>query len=151
MEPETTPIAERRPCPACGSTTRRFERFVEEHLTLRGSLATKLVRGATGRVAQEQFVGADQTVADGTWTEKGVVVDYENDRYIERVVREHDGVELRNVDEPLSSHRGRGSDRPDRRAAREAIKAARQEERATRKAARDLARRADGAPRNPAG
>jgi hypothetical protein len=150
IEPEATPIAKRQPCPTCGSTARLFGRIFEGGVTPRGSLATKLVRGATGRVAQEQFVGADQTVSDGTWTEKAVVVDYENDRYVERVVREQDGVELRNVDEPLSSHHGRGSDRPDRRAAREAIKAARQEERATRKAARDLARRAGGAPRNPA-
>jgi hypothetical protein len=104
---------------------------------LRASLQIKVVRGATGEVAQEQFVGADQTVADGTWTDKVMVRDHENARYSERVVREGDGVVVRDVDEPLSEHRGRGSDRPDRRAARAAIKAQQQAERAARKALRD--------------
>lgn len=136
-EPETTPIAVRLPCPACGSTSRHLERTVEVRLTMRSSLAIKLVRGATGRVAQEQFAGADKTIADGTWTDKSLVRDYEQDRYVEKVVREHDGAILRDVAEPLSAHRGRGSDRPDRRVAREAAKAASHAACVARKAQRD--------------
>lgn len=95
-EPEATPIAERQHCPACGSTARRLERTADDNvLSLRSSLRIKVVRGATGQVAQEQFVGSEQTVADGTWTDKAVVRDYEHDRYAERVVREGDGAELR--------------------------------------------------------
>jgi hypothetical protein len=137
-EPETTPIPERRACPTCGSTTRRFERILEGNVTPRGSLATRLIRGATGRVAQEQFVGADLTASDGTWTEKSVTRDFENDRYVERIVRENDGAELRRVDEPLSTHVGHGSDRPDRRREREAAQAGRNDARLARKARRDV-------------
>ena len=138
---ENGPVDQRRPCPDCRSLARRFERTMAEAISIRDSLATKLIRGATGEVAQEQFVGADHTKADGSWTEKTVLVDHETDRYVERVVRERDGAIVRDVDEPLSAHTGRGSDRPDLRAAREAARRQKAEQLTARKAIRDEERR----------
>ncbi len=135
-------LEQRRPCPTCGSVVRALDRTATEGIsTLRGSLQTKLTRGDTGDVAHEQFVGADQSRADGSWTEKTVLRDHETDRYVERVVRERDGEVLRDVDEALSAHTGRGSDRADLRAAREAARRQKADQRVARKAIRDAERR----------
>jgi hypothetical protein len=135
----TGAAADRVACGACGSTVRQHSRTLDDNvLTLRSTLGLKLVRGATGKVAQTQTVGARQS-GDGSWTEVAVVVDWENDRYLEHVEAEDGGSVIHHDEGPLSAHRGHGSDKPALRAQREAAKAARAAERAERKAARDEA------------
>ena len=51
---------------------------------MHSSLGLKHIRGETGKVAQEQFVGDDQS-ADGRWVEKAVVRDFEKDLYREEM------------------------------------------------------------------
>ena len=64
-----------------------------------------------GGIVLTSFHGDDQS-ADGSWVKKDRIEDRERDRYYEHVVAE-DGTVLRHEDEPLSEHRGHGSDRPD--------------------------------------
>ena len=87
---------------------------------MRSSLGLKHVRGETGKVAQEQFVGAQQSV-DGSWVEKAVVRHHEDDLYREEISYP-DGTTTRR-EERLSDHRGHGSDKPDLRAQRDRAKA----------------------------
>jgi hypothetical protein len=56
----------------------------------------------------ESFSGSQLRKADGDYVDKERLIDRENDRYKERVVTE-DGEVLRDVDEPLRVHQGRGS------------------------------------------
>lgn len=136
-ETDPLPVRDRQPCPVCGSTTRLLERSVEDSVTMRSSLAIKHVRGKTGTTAQEQFVGADQSV-DGSWVDKAVVRDYEKDLYREQIVFP-DGTTTRQ-EEPLSEHRGHGSDKPELRAERDRAKSEKREAHLARKRLNDRLR-----------
>ena len=125
----------RRPCATCGSMARNLHRSTADSLTLHGGLGIKLVRGATGKVAQEQFVGASPS-EDGSIAEVTMLRDYETGADVKRVVLE-DGTLERDVRGDLRDHTGRGSDRPDLRLARESKRRQGVEERALRKAERD--------------
>jgi hypothetical protein len=57
----------------------------------------------------ELIEGDDLTHATGLWATKRQVIDKDNDRYQKRVVEQGSGKVLRDVDEPLSAHRGYGS------------------------------------------
>lgn len=131
------PLDQRRPCPTCGSLVRHQPRTAfDALLQLRSSLKTSLRRAGSSRVVQEQFVGDEQS-ADDTWVSKTVLRDRESDRYVETVIRP-DGTGLHR-EEPLSAHRGHGSDRPELREARDTKKQAEQAARTAQKVARDAA------------
>lgn len=127
--------AVRRPCATCGSTARILYRSAADTLALHGGLGIKLIRGATGKVAQEQFTGASRS-EDGSIAEVSMLRDYETGADMKRVVLA-DGTEVRDVRGDLRDHTGRGSDRPDRRLAHELKARQAAEERAARKAERD--------------
>ncbi len=114
---------------------RTLHRFAADGLTLHGGLGIKLVRGATGKVAQEQFVGASPS-EDGRIAQVTMLRDYETGADVKRVVLE-DGTVARDVRGDLRTHTGRGSDRPDLRLARESKRRQAAEERALLKAERD--------------
>ena len=101
-------------CPACGSD--RLVVHVSATDTL--SVASKELVTLTGRsgpgkkgIRFELIQGDELTYATGLWATKRRLVDKENDRYQERVVEQGTGKVLRDIDEPLSAHRGRGSAR----------------------------------------
>ena len=131
---KNVPLEVRQPCPDCGSLVCAIAVSASDGLTFHDGLGLKLRREGSPRVVQEQFVGAEQS-ADGSWVDKSILRDHEADKYVERVVRP-DGTVTDN-EERLSEHRGHGSDKPDLRAAREAAKRTRADERAARKARRD--------------
>ena len=114
-EPSDRPAEARKPCDACGATVRRFEISLEGSLTLRSSIGTKLRRGGRGRPVVKSFGGDDLTVSTGRWVHRDRLIDREGDRYRERVVDPQTGDVLRDVDEPLSKHRGHGSAKSGRR------------------------------------
>ena len=115
---------------------------------MHSSLRLKVIRGATGKVAQEQLVGESQS-ADGVWVQEVRVLDREAD--LERhEVSFPDGRPAHRHEGGLSEKRGHGSDKPELRAAREAERQRRQEARAARKAERDQVYRARTDP-GPAG
>jgi hypothetical protein len=138
--------ADRLPCPACGSRSRSIDRRLEDKVELHTTLRLRAIRGATGKVAQEQQAGDDLRRSDGTWVEKGVVKDFEADRYLEHV-ETADGEVLHHDEGRLSEHTGHGSDKPALRLARDRTKAEKHRQRALRKAEIDAAWRARTAGR----
>lgn len=114
-EPSDLDVALREPCPACGSTSRRFG--VELHSTVHAhsSLSAKARHGgATGKRKWfvEVFSGANWSRSLQRFVRKERTIDRDNDRYVEKVTDPENGDVLRDVDEPLSQHQGHGSARP---------------------------------------
>ncbi len=119
-EPASTPIDERKPCPRCRSSER------DKRVYLTGNqpgptshLSAEVRHGAKGEVAPHQ-----ETKIGSVWSgERGRMVKWYRDinreanRYRERIVDPETGEVLRDVDEPLSDHRGHGSDRTNPRSA----------------------------------
>ncbi len=94
-------------CPYCGSRNRRI--VTQERLQLHEFIRIKSAApGASGRPALEFASGDDLTKSTQEWVAKERRIDRENDRYYERVVDKH-GNTIREVDDPLSEHRGRGA------------------------------------------
>jgi len=110
------PPSQPAPCPICGSMRKDVRVGASGSVTPRGRLKTKQkrpgFRGSSGRRrAVSEGVFGDERSADGSWVHKEWYINREQDLYRELVVAE-DGTVLRDVEEPLSEHRGHGSDRP---------------------------------------
>jgi hypothetical protein len=110
--PEPGRIEDREPCPTCGSTARTFAKTFTDTAEAHDSLATKARHGDVGKVKphREAFTGFDYHRDTQEWRQVSRVVDREGDRYTERIVDAAGNV-VRDVDEPLSEHRGRGAAR----------------------------------------
>jgi len=108
-EAPSIPVEQRTACQNCGSTARVLEAEIAETMTLRDALGIKIRRGAGGRPFYEAKSGADLYRATGRWMERHLVVDRENDRYVERVSDPETGEVVHVCEEPLSEHRGHGT------------------------------------------
>ncbi|MCC6958858.1 MAG: hypothetical protein IT301_03335 [Dehalococcoidia bacterium] len=111
-EPTDLDPTQRQPCPACGSTSRTFGKHLSGSIQMHSSLKAKGKHaGATGRRKWfvETFSGADWSHSLQHFIRKQRTIDRDNDRYAEKVVDPETGEVLRDVDEPLSDHHGRGS------------------------------------------
>lgn len=104
--PGTSPD-KRYPCPNCGSTAWTFSQSNLPESTQRLSLWAKHKRPGVGGYLAELFSGWELRKTVGDMVRKLRRIDRQNNRYVERVETE-DGAVLRDVDEPLSSHRGHG-------------------------------------------
>jgi len=100
----------RVPCTRCGSEAVKVDVHVTDTITMRDSLDLKAKRPGMKRPFIEQRVGHEQRRDSGRWSKIRRVIDRENDRYIEHIT-DDDGNVVRDVDVPLSEHRGHGSDR----------------------------------------
>ena len=60
------------------------------------------------KLRRDLIVGSDERKSVGDFVNKERDIDHDNDRYREKIT-DKKGVVLREVDEPLSEHRGRGS------------------------------------------
>jgi hypothetical protein len=110
------PDGPRRPCPTCGSTARRHAITVTANVQTHASVGLKHRRPGVKRPLLEtvsqlrslfRLTGRIHLI-DRT-------IDRVRDRYRERIVDAETGEIIREVDEPLSRHQGRGDARPDRR------------------------------------
>lgn len=103
---------ERQPCPECGSTARvhhaRFEATATAHL----SLGYQLHRsgGRPSKPALRAWGGMVRQ-ANGLWRKVKRVFDRELDWYEEEVSDPETGEVFNRCAEPLSEHRGHGSDK----------------------------------------
>ena len=111
-EPATTPVAERKPCPSCGSVVRNFNAHVHDSMPLREKLGLKHKRPGHKRPIYESVSGEDFHRDTGKWNEITREIDRENDRYREGIVNPQTGEIIRQVDEPLTNHRSRGYAKP---------------------------------------
>jgi uncharacterized FlaG/YvyC family protein len=87
---------------------------VEDTLAIKEQLGVKVKDPRfTGsrKIKIEQIVGDDLHRNSGKWYKKVRIIDRENDRYYEEIVDPDTGNVIRQCDEPLSEHRGRGSEK----------------------------------------
>lgn len=106
---QNIPVEQRKPCRNCGSTARVFEVEIAETVTVREALGMKARHGIGGRPFYETKSGADLHRATGRWMQRDLVIDRENDRYVERVVDPETGEIVHVCEEPLSEHQGHGT------------------------------------------
>jgi hypothetical protein len=107
--PEPPWIEDREPCPTCGSIARAFAVNLTDKAEVHDGLTYKARHGdvGKGRPYREAYTGFDYHRDTKEWRQVSRVVDRERDRYTERIVDAAGNV-VREVDEPLSQHRGRG-------------------------------------------
>ena len=82
---------------------------VTETIEIHESFGAKATRSGARKPFLEMLGGDDLHRATQTWRKRRRTIDRENDRYVEQVT-DHEGVVVRDVDVPLSEHRGHGSD-----------------------------------------
>ena len=100
----------RAPCPQCGSTRRRFAVAMEDAaIEMRSSLRVRAKAGGKGKPFQEEKVGDDYWRKGGRWMTFRRLIDRRRNRYVERIEDPETGEVIKDVDEPLSEHRGHGS------------------------------------------
>ena len=102
------------PCPECGARVRRIELKVSERLEFHDGLAGVLKDPALPSRKRDRirfFSGDDRRHAQGDWVEKERVIDRNNNRYYDRVVDKATGEVIHQTEEPLSEHKGHGSDK----------------------------------------
>jgi predicted RNA-binding Zn-ribbon protein involved in translation (DUF1610 family) len=111
--PEPGRIEDREPCPTCGSLARTINVRLTGTVQARERLNLKARHGDVGEVKpyREQTSGDELHRDSGEWRRVSRVVDCEHDRYTERIVDAAGNV-VRDVDEPLSEHQGRGAAKP---------------------------------------
>ncbi len=107
-EPPGLPIADRTPCPQCGSTARKYFKHLKATAKAQASLGFKQKRPGVKKPLAEGFTGRDLRQSVGDFVQKERLIDRKNDRYREKIVTDS-GDTIRNVDESLSKHKGRGS------------------------------------------
>ena len=111
-EPPSTPVAERQPCPECGSTVRRAEVGISSStVTARSTLSFKARRAGRGRPFTEGKVADDLHRKSGRWLRLERIIDRARDWYREIISDRQTGEVIHHVEEPLSEHTGHGAAR----------------------------------------
>lgn len=108
--PEPPRIKDRKPCPTCASMARTFAVTLTDKVEAHDGLASKARHGDVGKVRpyREAYTGSDYHRDSRKWRQVSRVVDRENNRYTERIVDAAGNV-VREINEPLSQHRGHGA------------------------------------------
>jgi hypothetical protein len=110
------PSGSRAPCPQCGSTGRAYEDAGAVTVRIRAWGRERHTRLGYMRPIGEGVSGMPSVHRKtGRLSVIDRNIDRLGDRYQERIVDAETGEVIREVDEPLSEHRGRGDARPDRR------------------------------------
>lgn len=102
----------RKACPMCGSLKRRYEEVLIDNVAVGTLMQTKGFAGGLSRKKGLRFESKDGdsfSVSLGRFVKLNQLVDHEAKRYIKKVVDPVTGQILREVDEPLPDHKGRGS------------------------------------------
>lgn len=99
------------PCGACGSPLKEVLIDVEDNLTLYEQIRSKAKGAGGGKPFLETIDGDDLHRKTGKWNKLTRVIDRRNDRYYELVRDPGSGEVIRECEEPLSHHVGRGSAR----------------------------------------
>jgi len=105
---EPAGIEEREPCPSCGSLARTVGVTLTSTVQIRTLLDMKGRHQGETRPFVESKQGNELFQATGEWRTVRRVVDREHDRYTEHITDAAGNV-VRDVDEPLSQHRGHGA------------------------------------------
>ena len=101
---------ERTPCPTCGGTERAVAITLTESLTVRSGARLKQKRGSKV-ILDARLDEPGRQRSTGRANRLNRRIDHLNDRYEERVTDEATGEVIHECSEPLSQHRGHGSDK----------------------------------------
>ncbi|WP_133635565.1 hypothetical protein [Halomonas ventosae] len=102
----------RQACRNCGSLKRHYTEFISESVSAGGLVAAKGYKGGLSKrkgIRFETKDGDSFSVDRNRFVKLTQIVDHEQNRYFKRVVDSRSGEVIRDVDEPLSDHKGRGS------------------------------------------
>lgn len=109
---EATENQGRKPRPFCESLRRSFQDSFSDAATVGTLVATKAYKGGLSRSKGLRFESKDGDSFSfdcQRLVELSQLVDHENNRYVKRVFDRKTGEVIREVDEPLAQHTGRGS------------------------------------------
>lgn len=109
--PNTKP-SNRLPCPNCGSTSRSFDEELKDGISQKEKVSIIGKHGGKGAPFIKQSTGDDLNKKTGKWMKREMVVDRDNDRYLETVTDPETGEVVHHCDEPLSKHTGHGDAKP---------------------------------------
>ena len=109
--------AEQAPCPHCPSTARNVSVAITEEVafTVYDSMRAKNRRKdlpSKDKLRTDIIAGFELHRKTGKWYKKDRVIDRDNDYYLERIVDPETGEVIRECEEKLSEHQGRGSAKP---------------------------------------
>ena len=99
----------RNPCGKCGGVARIFNETITETLTVRDGIGFKHRRPGNKKPLAEGFSKPDVSRKTGTAVERQMLVDRQNDRYVEVVTEYDTGAVIHRCEEKLSEHKGHGS------------------------------------------
>ena len=102
-------VGERKPCPTCGSASRRFGVAIEGTQSFKTKFGRKARRGGKGRPFYEAVTGDDLHRKTGIWYYRDWIVDRARDWYKEVITDPRTGETIHKCEEPLSEHKGHGS------------------------------------------
>lgn len=112
-ESSAIPGDQRTPCPNCGSRSRQVRMGIADSLTVRDGIRGKVRSGEAGKPGAKPWL---TTMSEPSWSysaEKWMhrekTENRREDRYTEVVKDPDTGEIIREVNEPLSEHRGHGS------------------------------------------
>lgn len=109
LDEEAVPVAQRSPCPECGSTARMFEMRLSGSVSFKSKVAAKARNPKPGKPFHEQVTGDDLFKLTGQWNKLRRIIDRARDYYFELITDPKTGKVIRYCEEPLSKHWGRGS------------------------------------------
>ena len=98
-------------CPNCGSKKRLTKLKLEGELELHKQVKGKEKENNTKEPVKEFTVGDDLHRKSGKWHNKERYIDRKNDSYIEIIKDKNTGKIIHKCEEPLSKHKGHGSDK----------------------------------------
>ena len=101
-------MAEREPCPNCGSRTRTVAIALTGIVNIYSKCKTKGRRAAEKRPFVEQVVGDDLHRASGRWMRLNRLLDRARNWYSETVIDPESGTVIHKCEEPLTDHQGHG-------------------------------------------
>jgi hypothetical protein len=104
--------SKRKPCPECGSAARIFGKESTATVKSHAQIAGKAETPSEKKPFLEVKSGDDFHRDTGTFNDLERIIDRRNDRYHERIVDKETGAVIREVNEPLSDHVGRGLAKP---------------------------------------
>ncbi|NMG00805.1 hypothetical protein GPA27_25820 [Aromatoleum toluolicum] len=107
-EPASTPIAERQPCPKCGSFIRAFELKLKSSVSAKSKIAAKANRPGIKKPFYELISGDDLFRLSGQWNTLTQVIDRARNYYIKIVTDPRSRTVIRYCEEPLDKHQNRG-------------------------------------------
>lgn len=110
-EPSDLPTDRRVACARCGSVARSFAVPIYENLAIHEDLRVRARSPGEKKPFFDVKSGSDFWAERGKWMHRVQIVDRRNNRYRKLVSDPATGEAIRDVDEPLSDHRGYGAAR----------------------------------------